>query len=107
MFVTAHRQFDQRQFSPFEIQTIQPETIQPVLRNARFDSKKSELEIFIGLRSPVSALCARRCFAAITGSKLRIESYPLLASSQRIGRSLRRSLLLAELSLAELSAYIG
>ena len=47
--------------------------------------KKSELEIFLGLRSPVSALCARRRFAAITGSKFRIESYPMLASSQHVG----------------------
>ena len=98
VFVTAQRQFDQRHFSPFEIQTIQYETVQPVLRNARFDRKKLELEIFLGLRSPVSALCVRRRFAAITRSKFRIESYPLLASSQRIERSLRRSLLLAELS---------
>ena len=33
-----------------------------------------ELELFLGLRSP-----------AITGSKFRIESYPLLASSQHVG----------------------
>ena len=48
----------------------------------------------------MGALGARRRFAAITGSKFRIEYDPLLPSSR-----LRRSLLLAELSLAELSAY--
>ena len=47
--------------------------------------KKSEFELFLGLRSPVGALCARRRFAAITGSKSRIDSYPLLASSQHAG----------------------
>ena len=31
------------------------QTIQPVLHNARFE-KKSELELFLGLRSPVGAL---------------------------------------------------
>ena len=44
-----------------------------------------ELELFLGLRSPVGALRARRRFAAITGSKFHIESYPLLASSQHVG----------------------
>ena len=40
----------------------------------------------LGLRSPVGALRARRRrFAAITGSKYRIKSYPLLASSQHVG----------------------
>ena len=38
-----------------------------------------------GLRSPVGTLRARRRFAAITGSKFRIKSYPLLASSQHVG----------------------
>ena len=42
------------------IQTIQPETIQPVLQNAKFERKKSELELFLGLRSTVGALRARR-----------------------------------------------
>ena len=37
-----------------------------------------ELELFLGLRSITS-------FAAITGSKFLIESYPLLASSQHVG----------------------
>ena len=42
------------------IKTIQPETIQPVLQNARFGRKKLELELFLGLRSPVGALRSRR-----------------------------------------------
>ena len=33
----------------------------------------------------MGALRARRRFAAITGSKFRIKSYPLLASSQHVG----------------------
>ena len=61
------------------------QTIQPVLQNARFGRKKSELETFLGSRSTVGALRARRCFEAITGSKFCIESYPLLASSQHVG----------------------
>ena len=61
------------------------QTIQSVLQNARFERKKSELEILLGLRSPVGALCARLSFAAITCSNFRIESYPLLASSQHVG----------------------
>ena len=68
-----------------KIQTIQPETIQPVLHNARFERKKSELKLFLGLRWQVGTLHARRRFAAITGSKFRIESYPLLARSQHVG----------------------
>ena len=92
------------------------QTIQPVLQNARFERKKKlELEQFFGLRSPVGAL---RRFAAITGSKFRIQSYPLLASSQHIGATAAVTIigsivciLLAdclnfkstELSLAELS----
>ena len=66
-------------------QTIQPETIQPILQNARFERKKLESELFLGLRSPVGALRSRRRFAAITGSKFCLESYPLLASSQNVG----------------------
>ena len=58
--------------------------IQPVLQNARFQ-KKTKLDLFLGLRSPGGALRARRRFAAITGSKFRIDSYPLLASSQHAG----------------------
>ena len=49
------------------------------------EEKKLELELFLGLRSPVGKLSARRRVAAITGSKFRIESYPLLASSQHVG----------------------
>ena len=66
-------------------QTIRPKRIQPILKNARFERKKLELELFLGLRSPVGALCAPRRFAAITGSKFCIESYPLVASSQHVG----------------------
>ena len=81
--------------------------------------KKLELEQFFGLRSPVGALCAHRRFAAITGSKFRIQSYPLLASSQHIGATAAVTTIIgsivcilladclnfksAELSLAELS----
>ena len=81
----AHRQFGQRKFGHFEIQIIQPETIQPVLQNARFEGKKLELESFLDLRSPVGALRAHRRFVAINDSKLCIESYPLLKSSQHVG----------------------
>ena len=51
------------------IQTIKPETIQPILQNAKFENKKSEMEFFLGLRPAVGALSARRHFASITGSK--------------------------------------
>ena len=67
------------------IQTIQPRTIQTVYKTLDSTEKKSELELFLGLRSPLGALRARRRFAAITGSKFCIESYPLLASSQQVG----------------------
>ena len=63
------------------IQTIQPLKILPVLQK----EKKSEMKLFLGLRSPVGVLRAPRRFAAINGSKIRIESYPLLASSQHVG----------------------
>ena len=80
-----YRQFSLRQFCQIKIQKIQPETTQSVLHNLRFDRKKSEVESFIGLRSPVGALRARHRFAAITGSKFRIEFYPLLARSHHVG----------------------
>ena len=52
----------------------------------------------------MGALRARRRFSAITGSKFRIESYPLLASSQHVGATAAVTIFLAELSLAEFSA---
>ena len=93
MFDMAHRQFGQIQFSQFEIQTIQPKLYRQFkLRQfsqffITLDSKekKLELELFLSLRSPVGPLSARSRFAAKTGSKFRIESYPLLASSQHVG----------------------
>ena len=39
------------------------------------------------LKAPVGALRARGRFAALTGSKFRVKSYPLLASSEHVGAS--------------------
>ena len=90
---TAHRQFGQRQFSQFEIQTIQPE-IYRQFRLRQFsqfyktlDSKEknrnwSYFSVLSFVKSPTLCWQARNTLAR-----------------------LRRSLLLAELSLAELSAY--
>ena len=87
------------QFSQFEIQTIQPKIFRQFslrqfsLRQfSQFYKMLSSKEknrnwsyfSVLGFRSPVGALGARRRFAAITGSKFRIESYPLLASSQHV-----------------------
>ena len=78
----AHRQFGQ-----FEIQVIQLEIYRQFslrqfsqfYKTLYSKEKKSELELFLRLRSLVGALRARRRFATITGSKNCIESYPLLA----------------------------
>ena len=79
MIIAAHRQIGQRQFSQFETQTIQPKVYRQFgqFYKTLDSNEKPELELFLGLRSPVGALCARRRFGAITGSKFRIESYPL------------------------------
>ena len=58
----------------------------------------------------MGALRARRHFAAITGSKFRIKSYPLLACSQHVGATassvLMRVVVYCELSFfARLSHY--
>ena len=60
------------------------------IKSSRISSKSFQLierlnKPSLGLRSPVGALRARRRFAAITGSKFRIESYPLVGSSQHVG----------------------
>ena len=49
----------------------------------------------------MGALRARRRFAAITGSKFRTASYPLLASSQHVGAAAAVTILLFELTLLE------
>ena len=61
--------------------TVQFKTAQKIM----YRTKKLSFTKQSSLRSPVGALCARRRFAAITGSNLRIENYPLLASSQHVG----------------------
>ena len=48
------------------------------------EGKKQSYTKQSGLRSPVGALRARRRFAAITNSKFRILSDPLLVSSQHV-----------------------
>ena len=58
-----------------------------------------------GLRSQVGALRARRSFAAITGSKFRIKSYPLLASSQHVGAAAAITCSLCLLNKGQFSAY--
>ena len=54
-----------------------------------------------GFRSPVGALHARRRFAAITGSKFCIKSYPLLASSQHVGATAAVTILFIMLFLTK------
>ena len=49
----------------------------------------------------MGALSARRRFAAITGSKFRIESYPLVASSQYVGAAAAVIILQLEFVLVE------
>ena len=44
---------------------------------------------------------ARRRFGAMTGSKFRIESYPLLASSQHVGATAAVTILQLEFMLVE------
>ena len=48
---------------------------------------------------------ARRRFAAITGSKLRIESYPLVASTQHVGAAAAVTVLQFEFMLLEQYTY--
>ena len=49
----------------------------------------------------MGALRARRRFAAITGSKFHIESYPLVASSQHVGAAAAVTILQLEFMLLE------
>ena len=49
----------------------------------------------------MGALRARRRFAAITGSKFRIESYPLVTSSQHVGAAAAFTFLQLEFMLVE------
>ena len=49
----------------------------------------------------MGALRARRPSATITGSKFRIESYPLVASSQHVGAAAAVTILQLELMLVE------
>ena len=49
----------------------------------------------------MGALRAHRRFAAITGSKFRIESYPLVASSQHVGATAAVTILQLEFMLVE------
>ena len=49
----------------------------------------------------MGALRARRRLAAMTGSKFRIESYPLLESSQHVGAAAAVTILLLECMLLE------
>ena len=49
----------------------------------------------------MGALRARRRFVAITGSKFRIESYPLVASSQHVGAAAAVTILQLEFMLVE------
>ena len=49
----------------------------------------------------MGALRARRRFAAITGSKFRIESYHLVASSQHVGAAAAVTILQLEFTLVE------
>ena len=58
-------------------------------------------KLSLGLTSPVGVLRARRSFAAITGPKFRIESYPLVASSQHVGAAAAFTILQLEFMLLE------
>ena len=49
----------------------------------------------------MGALRARRRFAAITGSKFLIESYPLMASSHHVGAAAAVTILQLEFMLVE------
>ena len=73
------------QNSPIQNSPIQNSPIQNGPKNQEMKEKKQSNTKQSGLRSPVGALRARRRLAAITGSKFRIQSCPLLASSQHVG----------------------
>ena len=67
------------QNSPIQNSPIQNSPKNHVIGEKQSATKQSDL------RSPEGALRARRHFAATTGPKFRIKSYPLLASSQHAG----------------------
>ena len=54
----------------------------------------------------MGALRARSRFAAITGSNFRIESYPLLASSQHVGATVAVTILLFSFLLFEANSEL-
>ena len=83
---------------------IQNSPIQNSSKNHEMKEKQSNTKQS-GLRSQVGALRARRSFAAITGSKFRIKSYPLLASSQHVGAAAAITCSLCLLNKGQFSAY--